>query len=1765
MWGTPNGGSVGNGHGRWDPRSASAPGDWVPGDRFVFGPLLNVHGAQCRGSPPSIYKKHPNSGCFSRNELGTFRLVSVSDCRARCDADSACVSFEYHTAIHALAPRLCQLSTSCLPSIMDVGQSMNIDLYVKLNKTRQSMFVPLIENKSNDVAAAPYSTDPVWHNLLSNGDFEETDEDDSWRVFKEAIINTVVDSDVCPAGMYHRLSKTDSLVEGGVGCGCKSRWLNNIDSGNGLCSSSCSTCACCCSAAPAFIKAYDTVDQTYALCLPVLVKANEITANLSRVLLVESDIMAGREQTNIAVRTGELYQMRFSANLEYLACVDTEISHPAYVQIFSWPQRDIISNIQIPKKPLGEWKDFHVIFVPPIDVTTIGVGLYVSHPKCKVRVTFDNALLWPCTALPIVLSPTAPKFLSSTFKCKHSINNSISKSRVPRCTIGTSGIFCACGVGSKSVVCAPGEYCFPSGSCSGVTDSGLILNVNPPAFEILEFPPSENFGISKNVVPLKVQIVARIGLSPRTLQSYFHETVDTVRVECHIAESASTILQFADHQEQKTVGAGPTKVVRAEQELSLHSGNNEVAALGKPIIGLCDFDNSNTVAHRQGKVICQVEGFEGGPDMTEILPAKTIRLSVRNVAFPAWSDAVLIQEGRTLLPVPRGSVTTIGAQNFSLIMQSFGPNSIAWVGPMFGSDTVVTINGIRLKVHTSEDHMSTSFLVPSFEDACKNDNLGDAVTNASCPGALPLIIENTNSGAWFASTIYFTELCHEAGGWPDPTVEADTCLSFDADEAVTCAYGSRSDCRRCPRNARCPGGFRAWPMPGHWSSGEASLNVVRCAAPAIKRCRGFNTTLGRSECGTGYEGNACGGCIARYFRDRDAQCVPCPKESDDAGFSPILATALYIGIFFLSVFAALSCITFMVIGLGVLLVTKRNQSGHLSSPRSAKQFCEIALKKSLDFSLQVVVLIQVVGIAMRPIPPSTPGFMRPVVSVIEILLFDSSGIVHPECTGDDVFVADKLVLGGTLFVLSFTLVLQNRALRPEACCASSPLGKLCQAKITPQIRRLGYYFLGMLYGIASSTALEFLTCVPGSENVEYMKNDEEKVMVYRLRSDMNYRCYDDRDGTMSASVLSWIVMVCFVVPWPLVSFLYVRHHFFTRYITSKYDKDRADSRSPLKELACFAFPDIMGAGKRDDSTGASVRADNSSEANAVNTTGTVDAALALNEVVAAAPSSFSSSSKKRISRYDSNSDHEILRKGRRPQLKTVVFDFWVGPEQLLKKSMFWVRSVDMLLLFSLSFIHAVFDPLTFEGNIGAFIGSSLVITIMIVFILRMRPYRKEFFWVIYFRVSCLCISMLNGSLLKLLGSDLVISQDDDSKRAIEIVAFTSIGLMVLTLFVSVIAFEWSILQEILLWGSLQQSHGDSTYGEPATHNSRDRSNAYFKALDDASGKTYYVHAVSLESIWVLPAGARVVENDDVCTFNNEDAARIVGVTNPMAVLDLHHHEKESFQKEYDDATASFQKEYDHTTGEHYYVNTDTGEAVWELPESFVGITNPMSVHDLHHERASFQKEYDHTTGEHYYVNTDTGEAVWELPESFKREVGPASDRQHTVSPNHATSIPGELADRVAALSETTDEFFAEYDESTDAEYYIHTQTGKSVWTLPAGAKVVGREGAEFTKNPLGVSNQKEKKKASSRSKSYFYCEYDESSGEYYYVNSDTGDSVWKLPPGGELLDKNETVNLKATRINQDKSKDHWDSLTPELEPIFLFRRLISDKSHNVPE
>ena len=85
-----------------------------------------------------------------------------------------------------------------------------------------------------------------------------------------------------------------------------------------------------------------------------------------------------------------------------------------------------------------------------------------------------------------------------------------------------------------------------------------------------------------------------------------------------------------------------------------------------------------------------------------------------------------------------------------------------------------------------------------------------------------------------------------------------------------------------PSGAVCPGGNRAWSLPGFWKSEESSIAVEQCLPPADERCVGWNVSIGSVQCGVGYKAGSagCSQCDLGYYPVLTS-CVACPRRGID--------------------------------------------------------------------------------------------------------------------------------------------------------------------------------------------------------------------------------------------------------------------------------------------------------------------------------------------------------------------------------------------------------------------------------------------------------------------------------------------------------------------------------------------------------------------------------------------------------------------------------------------------------------------------------------------------------------------------------------------------------------------------------------------------------------------------------------------------------------------------------------------------------------------
>lgn len=77
----------------------------------------------------------------------------------------------------------------------------------------------------------------------------------------------------------------------------------------------------------------------------------------------------------------------------------------------------------------------------------------------------------------------------------------------------------------------------------------------------------------------------------------------------------------------------------------------------------------------------------------------------------------------------------------------------------------------------------------------------------------------------------------------------------------------------------CPGGRRAWSLPGYYNALESSSDVRPCMLPdATSKCTGWSTALRATRCGQGYRQGSflCGACEPGYYLEGDGSCNACP-------------------------------------------------------------------------------------------------------------------------------------------------------------------------------------------------------------------------------------------------------------------------------------------------------------------------------------------------------------------------------------------------------------------------------------------------------------------------------------------------------------------------------------------------------------------------------------------------------------------------------------------------------------------------------------------------------------------------------------------------------------------------------------------------------------------------------------------------------------------------------------------------------------------------
>lgn len=382
------------------------------------------------------------------------------------------------------------------------------------------------------------------------------------------------------------------------------------------------------------------------------------------------------------------------------------------------------------------------------------------------------------------------------------------------------------------------------------------------------------------------------------------------------------------------------------------------------------------------------------------------------------------------------------------------------------------------------------------------------------PSALPVPADATRASAG----LYYTGSCVRAG-FTDPASGA--CTNSSHAEFLRCAFGSGgTDCVQCPRGAMCPGGRRAWPLPGYYAASETSVDIVECSPPQ-GRCLGWQPERSASGCGLGFRPHSfgCMACDTGFFGDDVGACVRCPGNIDAWKIlQPILVF--------------LGCLLAVVIAFYCVLAAIAKSIGGTVAGGAARM---------LEFASWSVTVVQLISQVGQAAAPGLPAVTRTAYAAVNVFQFEGVA-VPPACLSSYPFMGQVVQFSIVLVTLAATLLLIPKVRSSEL-----------QRKLRLRLARPLFTILLLLYPGVANAALRLVACTRveltpqayGSLNADgdaSIKSDG-LVAVLVVTDNPFFVCYEGQHR--AAGIYAWVIVCVYVISYPLATLLWVRHRIRT--------------------------------------------------------------------------------------------------------------------------------------------------------------------------------------------------------------------------------------------------------------------------------------------------------------------------------------------------------------------------------------------------------------------------------------------------------------------------------------------------------------------------------------------------------------------------------------------------------------------------------------------
>ena len=384
------------------------------------------------------------------------------------------------------------------------------------------------------------------------------------------------------------------------------------------------------------------------------------------------------------------------------------------------------------------------------------------------------------------------------------------------------------------------------------------------------------------------------------------------------------------------------------------------------------------------------------------------------------------------------------------------------------------------------------------------------------------------------------------------------CRDASDPDHTRCAFGAGDDCQSCGEGALCPGGYRRWPKPGYWTATENSRVAVKsCAPPSTERCTGWNATTAQSGCGVGYQGFVCGQCATGFFPESGGSCTACPADTD--GLSLVLPPLIFAG----SAFGL-----FLVMALAIRIVTAI-KGGSFGG----------GLKRAAQFVVWTVSMLQVIVQVGKAASPGLPDFLQDMYTKLNVLQFDSAGLVHPACLNQAAFTSERSTMSVALALLVLAVLLTFAKVRKaegSSKAAGAGAGDAADAdpraavgiwgKVKPILRRGSFTLMTLMYAIVTNTVLGLLYCQQAE-----VDDGSSVATKWLLVSNPFYECFAGEHALPGYMAL--VLLGTYVIGYPLLTYFWVRRKIHAVMVKSK--ASQAYRRATAKAAAARAARDAV--------------------------------------------------------------------------------------------------------------------------------------------------------------------------------------------------------------------------------------------------------------------------------------------------------------------------------------------------------------------------------------------------------------------------------------------------------------------------------------------------------------------------------------------------------------------------------------------------------------